>query len=58
MPAQSASIGVVDQLFSRVGASDDLSQGKSTFLVEMEETSLILNKASPCSLVIVDEIGA
>ena len=57
VPARSARIGVVDQLFSRVGASDDLSQGKSTFLVEMEETALILNRARPQSLVIVDEIG-
>ena len=58
MPARSARVGVVDQLFSRVGASDDLSQGKSTFMVEMEETALILNRASARSLVIVDEIGS
>jgi hypothetical protein len=57
VPARSARVGVVDQLFSRVGASDDLGRGKSTFLVEMEETALILNRAGPRSLVIVDEIG-
>lgn len=57
VPARRARVGVVDQLFSRVGASDDLAQGKSTFMVEMEETALILNRATPRSLVIVDEIG-
>ena len=56
-PAQSARIGVVDRLFSRVGASDDLARGRSTFMVEMVETAAILNGATPRSLVILDEIG-
>jgi len=56
-PAESAEIGIVDQLFSRVGAADDLARGRSTFMVEMTETAAILNQAGPCSLVIVDEIG-
>ncbi|MFH7811141.1 MULTISPECIES: DNA mismatch repair protein MutS [Acetobacter] len=55
--ADSACIGVVDQLFSRVGASDDLARGRSTFMVEMTETAAILNQAGPRSLVVVDEIG-
>ncbi|MBS0988369.1 DNA mismatch repair protein MutS [Acetobacter okinawensis] len=55
--ADSARIGVVDQLFSRVGASDDLARGRSTFMVEMTETAAILNQAGPRSLVVVDEIG-
>ncbi len=50
-------IGVVDRLFSRVGASDDLARGRSTFMVEMTETAAILNQAGPRSLVVVDEIG-
>ncbi|MEE9301608.1 MAG: DNA mismatch repair protein MutS [Alphaproteobacteria bacterium] len=57
VPAKSAHIGVVDRLFSRVGAADDLARGRSTFMVEMIETAAILNQASPRSLVILDEIG-
>jgi len=57
VPARSAHIGVVDRLFSRVGASDDLARGRSTFMVEMVETSAILNQAGERSLVILDEIG-
>ncbi len=57
VPAQSAHIGVVDRLFSRVGASDDLARGRSTFMVEMVETATILNQATSRSLVILDEIG-
>ena len=57
VPAQSAHIGVVDRLFSRVGAADDLARGRSTFMVEMVETAAILNRATRRSLVILDEIG-
>ena len=57
VPAASAHIGVVDSLFSRVGASDDLSQGRSTFMIEMIETAAILNQATERSFVILDEIG-
>lgn len=57
VPAQAAHIGVVDRLFSRVGASDDLARGRSTFMVEMVETAAILNQATDKSLVILDEIG-
>jgi DNA mismatch repair protein MutS len=57
VPAKKAQIGVVDRLFSRVGASDDLARGRSTFMVEMVETAAILNQASEKSLVILDEIG-
>jgi DNA mismatch repair protein MutS len=57
VPAERARIGVVDRLFSRVGASDDLARGRSTFMVEMVETAAILNCAGPRSLVILDEIG-
>ena len=57
VPARSATIGVVDQLFSRVGASDDLARGRSTFMVEMVETAAILNQAGERALVILDEIG-
>lgn len=57
VPAGSAHIGVVDRLFSRVGASDDLARGRSTFMVEMVETAAILNQATDRSLVILDEIG-
>src|SRR5690606_28728855 len=57
VPAREARIGVVDRLFSRVGASDDLARGRSTFMVEMVETAAILNQAGPRSLVILDEIG-
>ncbi len=57
VPATSAHIGIVDRLFSRVGASDDLARGRSTFMVEMVETAAILNQATDRSLVILDEIG-
>ncbi len=57
VPAKRAHIGVVDRLFSRVGASDDLARGRSTFMVEMVETAAILNQATDKSLVILDEIG-
>src|SRR5207302_492311 len=57
VPAARAKIGVVDRLFSRVGASDNLARGRSTFMVEMVETAAILAQASPRSLVILDEIG-
>ncbi|MGH6934338.1 MAG: DNA mismatch repair protein MutS, partial [Dongiaceae bacterium] len=57
VPAASAHIGVVDRLFSRVGAADDLARGRSTFMVEMVETAAILNQATERSLVILDEIG-
>lgn len=57
VPAASARIGIVDRLFSRVGASDNLARGRSTFMVEMVETAAILAQASPQSLVILDEIG-
>ncbi|MEL6961168.1 MAG: DNA mismatch repair protein MutS, partial [Pseudomonadota bacterium] len=57
VPADHATIGVVDRLFSRVGAADELARGRSTFMVEMVETAAILNQATPKSLVILDEIG-
>lgn len=57
VPAARAQIGVVDRLFSRVGAADDLARGRSTFMVEMTETASILHQAGPRSLVVVDEIG-
>ncbi|UYO01441.1 MAG: DNA mismatch repair protein MutS [Devosia sp.] len=57
VPADSAHIGVVDRLFSRVGASDDIAHGRSTFMVEMVETAAILNRATRQSLVVLDEIG-
>ena len=57
VPAGSAHIGVIDRLFSRVGAADDLARGRSTFMVEMVETAAILNQAGSHSLVILDEIG-
>jgi DNA mismatch repair protein MutS len=57
VPAMRARIGIVDRLFSRVGAADDLARGRSTFMVEMVETAAILNQASERSLVILDEIG-
>jgi DNA mismatch repair protein MutS len=57
VPAARAHIGIVDRLFSRVGAADDLARGRSTFMVEMVETAAILNQASERSLVILDEIG-
>jgi DNA mismatch repair protein MutS len=57
VPAKAATIGLVDRLFSRVGAADDLARGRSTFMVEMVETAAILNQATARSLVILDEIG-
>jgi len=57
VPAQKARIGIADSLFSRVGASDDLSKGRSTFMTEMIETAAILNLAGPKSFIILDEIG-
>jgi DNA mismatch repair protein MutS len=57
VPAQKAAIGVVDRIFTRVGASDNLAQGQSTFMVEMQESANILNNATEKSLVILDEIG-
>jgi DNA mismatch repair protein MutS len=57
VPARRAEIGIVDRLFSRVGAADDLARGRSTFMVEMVETAAILNQATERSLVILDEIG-
>jgi DNA mismatch repair protein MutS len=57
VPARSAHIGVVDRLFSRVGAADDLARGRSTFMVEMVETASILNQATERSFVVLDEIG-
>jgi DNA mismatch repair protein MutS len=57
VPAQAASIGLVDKIFTRVGASDNLSLGESTFMVEMQESASILNNLSSRSLVLLDEIG-
>jgi DNA mismatch repair protein MutS len=57
LPAASARIGIVDRIFTRIGASDDLSRGQSTFMVEMNETANILNNATSASLVLLDEIG-
>ena len=57
VPARSARIGIVDRVFTRIGASDDLSAGKSTFMVEMTEVAEILKNATPKSLLILDEIG-
>lgn len=57
IPAQAAKIGVIDKIFSRIGASDDLARGQSTFMVEMSETANILNNATSRSLVLLDEIG-
>ncbi|HLH78847.1 MAG TPA: DNA mismatch repair protein MutS, partial [Chthonomonas sp.] len=57
VPADSASIGIVDRIFTRVGAHDELASGQSTFMVEMSETANILNNATARSLVILDEIG-
>ncbi|MBI4455932.1 MAG: DNA mismatch repair protein MutS [Acidobacteria bacterium] len=57
VPADSARIGLVDQIFTRVGASDNLARGRSTFMVEMIETANILNNATPRSLILLDEVG-
>jgi DNA mismatch repair protein MutS len=57
VPAKKAVIGIVDRIFTRIGASDDLTRGQSTFMVEMDETANILRHATPKSLVILDEIG-
>ena len=57
VPAQKAQIGIVDKIFTRVGASDNISSGESTFMVEMNETASILNNISPRSLILLDEIG-
>jgi len=57
IPATEARIDLVDRLFTRIGASDDLARGQSTFMVEMSETANILNNATPNSLIILDEIG-
>jgi DNA mismatch repair protein MutS len=57
VPAASAEVGMVDRIFTRVGANDDLSRGQSTFMVEMNETANIVNNATARSLVILDEIG-
>src|SRR6266567_4022771 len=57
LPAESAEVGLVDRIFTRVGASDDLARGQSTFMVEMNETANIINNATERSLVILDEIG-
>ena len=57
VPARSAGIGILDRIFTRIGASDDIAGGRSTFMVEMTEAANILNNASPSSLVLMDEIG-
>ena len=57
VPAASARIGIVDKVFTRIGASDDLASGQSTFMVEMSEVADILKNATPSSLLILDEIG-
>ena len=57
VPAREAQLGLVDRIFTRVGASDDLARGRSTFMVEMEETAYILRNAGPRSLILLDEIG-
>lgn len=57
VPAKSARIGQIDRIFTRIGAADDLASGRSTFMVEMEETASILNNAGPQSLVLMDEVG-
>ena len=57
VPASSATIGPVDRIYTRIGSSDDLASGRSTFMVEMTETAMILNNATPNSLVLLDEIG-
>lgn len=57
VPARTANIGIVDRIFTRVGASDDLASGQSTFMVEMNEVANILRNATSKSLLILDEIG-
>ena len=57
VPAAAAEIGIVDRVFTRVGAGDDIARGRSTFMVEMQETANILNNATPRSLIVLDEIG-
>ncbi len=57
LPVDSATMGIVDQIFTRIGASDDLGAGRSTFFVEMQEAAMIIDKISPKSLVIMDELG-
>ncbi len=57
VPAKSAKIGIIDKIFTRIGASDNISLGESTFMVEMNETSSILNNLSNRSLILLDEIG-
>lgn len=57
VPAAAAHIGIIDRIFSRIGAADDLAQGRSTFMIEMIETAAILNQAGPRALVILDELG-
>src|SRR5690606_19694730 len=57
VPARAMRLGVVDRLFSRVGAGDDLARGRSTFMMEMVETAAILTQATPHSFVVLDEIG-
>ena len=57
VPADEMKIGVMDRIFTRVGAGDDLARGRSTFMVEMQETANILNNATPRSLIVLDEIG-
>jgi DNA mismatch repair protein MutS len=57
VPARAARIGIVDRIFTRIGASDNLARGRSTFMVEMTETAAILNTATPRSLVLLDEMG-
>src|SRR5437764_7255389 len=57
VPAESASLPLIDRIFTRIGASDNLARGRSTFMVEMTETAIILNSASPRSLIVLDEIG-
>ena len=57
VPAKEARLGLVDRIYTRVGASDNLARGRSTFMVEMIETANILNTATPRSLVLLDEVG-
>jgi len=57
VPARAARLGIVDRIFTRIGASDNLARGRSTFMVEMTETAAILNTATPRSLILLDEIG-